>query len=81
MHNILTDQDTLQVPLLYTWKMNGLDDKKLAGAVLIDYRAAFDVIDHDILIAKLKCFGFSLASFDWIGSYLSNRGHSVSVLY
>ncbi len=32
-----------------------LDDKKLVGAVLLDYTAAFDVIDHDILVAKLKC--------------------------
>ncbi len=52
-------------------------DKKLVGAVLLDYTAAFDVIDHDILIAKLKCYGFLLTALDWIGSYLSNRKQRV----
>ncbi len=54
-----------------------LDDKTLVGAVLLGYTAAFDVIDHDILVAKLKCYGFSLTALDWIRSYLSNRKQRV----
>lgn len=54
-----------------------LDNKKLVGAVLIDFTAAFDVIDHDILMAKLKCYGFSLTALNWMGSYLSNRKQRV----
>ncbi len=57
-----------------------LDDKKLVGAVLLDYTAAFDVIDHDILVAKLKCYVFSLTALDWIGSYLSNRKQRVFIM-
>ncbi len=53
------------------------DDKKLVGVVLLGYTAAFDVIDHDILVAKLKCYGFSLTALDWIRSYLSNRKQRV----
>lgn len=54
-----------------------LDNKKLVGTVLLDFTAAFDVIEHDILVAKLKCYGFSCTALDWIGSYLSNRKQNV----
>lgn len=36
-----------------------MDDSKLVRAVLVDFTAACDVIDHSILIAKLKCCVFS----------------------
>jgi len=36
-----------------------MDNSKMTGAVLLDFSAAFDVIDHNLLIGKLKCYGFS----------------------
>lgn len=32
-----------------------IDKSKIAGAIMLDFRATFDVIDHEILIEKLKC--------------------------
>ncbi len=40
------------------WLMN-IEQKKLVGAVLLDFTAAFDIIDHELLIKKLECYGFS----------------------
>ena len=41
--------------------------------------AAFDVVDHSILIEKLKIYGFSSNVIKWFDSYLSDRKQAVSV--
>lgn len=45
----------------------------MTGAVLFDFSAAFDVIDHNLLIGKLECYGFSPTAIDFMNSYLTCR--------
>ena len=47
--------------------------------VLIDLQKAFDTIDHDTFLAKIKCLGFSDDVIKWYKSYLSNRKFSVNI--
>ena len=49
----------------------------MVGMVLIDLQKAFDTVDHDILLDKLRAIGVSLVS--WFESYLSNRTQCVDV--
>lgn len=56
---------------------NHIDNKKLVGAVLLDFSSAFDLLDHEILLEKLKSYGFSLLAVNWFESYLSGRKQSV----
>lgn len=51
--------------------LTSVDDSMLVGTVLLDFSAAFDVIDHDILISKLICYGFNSSAIQWFESYLS----------
>jgi hypothetical protein len=37
-----------------------IDDKIIVGAVLFDFSAAFDIIDHSLLLEKHMCYGFTL---------------------
>ena len=53
------------------------DTKRLVGSVLLDFSAAFDIIDHNMLLDKLSCYGFTLSAVSWIKSYLSNRSQRV----
>ena len=53
--------------------MHDLDNGDNPISVFIDMSKAFDTIDHSILIAKLKYYGFDNSSLDLMISYLSNR--------
>ena len=43
------------------------------GTLLTDLSKAFDCLDHELFIAKLNGYGFSLPSLRLINDYLSNR--------
>ena len=48
--------------------------------VLLDLSAAFDTIDHDILLDKLlKDYGISGKAYGWMQSYLQNRSFCVKI--
>jgi hypothetical protein len=46
--------------------------KRLWGAVLSDFSAAFDIINHSLLLEEHMCFGFTAPAILWIKSYVSN---------
>lgn len=49
------------------------------GMVLIDLQMAFDTVQSDILLNKLKALGFSGTSLQWVRSYLVGREQVVDV--
>ena len=42
-------------------------------AIFLDLSAAFNSLDHNILLQKLKFYGITNSSLDWFTSYLENR--------
>ena len=56
-----------------------LDNGHLVGVVLVDFKKAFDLVDHKILLQKLKIYNMSDTSLNWFSSYLLNRTQRVSV--
>ena len=60
------------VRLIENWKKS-LREKKYAGAVLMNLSKAFASIPHDLLIAKMYAYGFSINSVTFFYSYLKRR--------
>ena len=59
--------------------MNGIDEGNLVGTVFLDLKKAFDLVDHTILIHKLKLYHFDPKAVKWFTSYLSGRKQFVKV--
>ena len=49
------------------------------GALFFDLSAAFDTLDKDLLVAKMKVYGVSRKSLEWVSSFLSAREQCVEV--
>ena len=58
--------------MLVKWK-SAVDNKGNFGAFLNDLPKAFDCLLHDLLLAKINSYGFSLPALRMVQSYLSNR--------
>ena len=57
-----------------------LDRKEIALTVFIDFKKAFDMVNHEmILISKLYRYGIRGVSLDLFKSYLTNRTQSVKI--
>ena len=43
-----------------------IDNRHQVGAVLLDFSAAFIIMDHKLLLRKLACYGFSPTATHWL---------------
>ena len=57
--------------------LSHIDNKFMIGAVLLDFSAAFDVIEHKLLINKLMEYHFNSCAIKLLTSYLSDRKQCV----
>ena len=56
-----------------------MDSGRLTGAIFLDLSKAFDTVDNDLLLRKLKSVGLSDDTVNWFESYLTNRKRRTSV--
>jgi hypothetical protein len=60
--------------------LRALDDQKAVVLLMLDLSAAFDTVDHEIMLQRLRYdFGVTGSSHEWYSSYLENRSCRVSV--
>ena len=66
----LTDRDK--------W-LKSMDNGNLTGLLLINFRKAFDLINYEILIKKLACYGVEGNVLQWFSSFLKDRKQRISI--
>ena len=62
---------------MYDRWVRAASNGQVSGVVLIDLSAAFDLVDSDILIQKLRIYGFHEDFLLWVKSYLTDRHQAV----
>ena len=67
---------TALLQLYDTWVRSAAQGQ-VSGVVLLDLSAAFDLVDHEILVKKLKIYGVDRDFCTWVGSYLHGRQQAV----
>ena len=67
----ISTQDAL-LKFLNTVNCN-LSDNNYTIAIFLDLAKAFDSLNHEILLDKLKYYGIRNSAFSWFKSYLTNR--------
>ena len=60
------------------WLLN-IDKGLINGVLFLDLRKAFDTVDHNILINKLKMYGIKNSALNWFISYLDKRYQTCKV--
>ena len=67
---------TALIKLIDKW-MACIDKGDIVGALFLDFRKAFDLVDHSILIRKLSLYKCNQSAIRWFTSYLNHRQQAI----
>ena len=70
--------ETLLLHLTDKW-LKHMDNSELTGLLLVDFRKAFDLVNHDLRPQKLSTYGVLGQAHRWFTSYLKGRKQVVSI--
>ena len=59
--------------------LHNINYHKFVGCVTLDYRKAFDILSHDLILSKLSLYGCDDITLQWFNSYLKNRSQIVQI--
>ena len=74
----LHSTSTAMINITDDW-LSSFDHGELVGVVMLDLKKAFDTVDLDILIQKLKHYGVDDKGINWFNSYLKGRSHFTTI--
>ena len=69
---------TALIQMIDSW-VEAFDNGDISAVLMLDMSAAFDLVDHELFLKKLKVYGLNQETLHWISSYLSERMQQVYV--
>ena len=69
--------ETALIHMIDSW-LDAIDNDQMID-VLVDFKKAFDLVDHQILLPKLEIYGIRDEALQWFKSYLTQRRQQVYV--
>lgn len=66
------------ISLLDKW-IGYVEKKYTVVTIFLDFKRAFETVNKDILIEKLRKYNFSLSAVEWFENYLTNRKQYVKI--
>lgn len=70
--------ETALAYMIDNW-LGAINKGQMIGAVMVDFKKAFDLVDHALLLRKLHHYKFSDTTINWFSSYLLNRSQKVCI--
>ena len=68
---------TVLVDMTDQW-LNAMDNSRLVGVLFLDFSAAFDLVDHEIILTKCMRYGFKEVALNWVQSYSAAKNFFVN---
>lgn len=70
--------NTAVIQLVDEWTA-AIDQGRQICTALVDLSLAFDLVDMNVLLAKMRLYGFTEQAIDWFQSYLTEQSQKVSI--
>ena len=67
------------ISMLHKWLAATDGTSSAVRVILLDFKKAFDLVDHNILVAKLYSYGIKPTVLNWIVDFLRNRYQRVKI--
>ena len=64
---------------MYDKWIQGVENNEMSAVMMLDLSAAFDLVNHKLLLEKLKLLGFNNEVIKWFKSYLTDRSQVVYI--
>ena len=64
--------------MIDSW-LHAIDNGQMIGVILVDFKKAFDLVGHQILLSKLEIYGIRDEALQWFKTYLTQRRQQVYV--
>ena len=58
-------------------RLHNINNSRFNGVLFVDFRKAFDVTSHDLLLRKLPIYGVSSSTLAFLSSYIAERQRCV----
>ena len=79
-HGFMNGRSTVTNLSIFTnYLFSCIKIKSQIDTIYLDFKKAFDLVSHEVLLLKMKGYGFPRIFINWLSDYLTNRTLNVNI--